>query len=147
MSLLITQNGKTRLFNLDFDQLAEPKKTLKESIVGRIEQLLAKKKQQQAKFASTQISLSQKVCEPILEVLLSLSCSGRMLLSASQVEILQQQRQLAQDAGMSLLVRQINLILDTSQLNSALLLRLVYVCDLVLRMQVFLPIQLNIDNK
>ena len=147
MSLLITQNGKTRLFNLDFDQLAEPKKTLKESIVGRIEQLLAKKKQQQAKFASTQISLSQKVCEPILEVLLSLSCSGRMLLSASQVEILQQQRQLAQDAGMSLLVRQINLILDTSQLNSALLLHLVYVCDLVLRMQVFLPIQLNIDNK
>ena len=87
------------------------------------------------------------MCEPILEVLLSLSCSGRMLLSASQVEILQQQRQLAQDAGMSLLVRQINLILDTSQLNSALLLRLVYVCDLVLRMQVFLPIQLNIDNK
>ncbi|WP_333663556.1 SWIM zinc finger family protein [Acinetobacter sp.] len=147
MSLLITQNSKTRLFNLDFDQLAEPKKTLKESIVGRIEQLLAKKKQQQVKLASTRISLSQKVCEPILEVLLSLSCSGRMLLSVSQIEMLQQQRQLAQDAGMSLLVKQISLILDTSQLNSALLLRLVYVCDLVLRMQVFLPIQLNIDNK
>lgn len=147
MSLLITQNSKTRLFNLDFDQMTEPKKTLKESIVGRIEQLLAKKKQRQVKLASTQISLSQKVCEPILEVLLSLSCSGRMLLSTSQIEMLQQQRQLAQDAGMSLLVRQISLILDTSQLNSALLLRLVYVCDLVLRMQVFLPIQLNIDNK
>ncbi|WHP06967.1 SWIM zinc finger family protein [Acinetobacter corruptisaponis] len=147
MSLLITQNGKTRLFNLDFDQLAEPKRTLKESIVGRIEQLLAKKKQHQAKLVSTQISLSQKVCEPILEVLLSLSCSGRMLLSTSQIEMLQQQRQLVQDAGMNLLVKQISLILDTSQLNSALLLRLVYVCDLVLRMQVFLPIQLNIDNK
>lgn len=144
MSVLMTQHGKTRLFNLDFDQLAEPKKTLKESIIGRIEQLLARKKQQQAKLASTHISLSQKVCEPILEVLLGLGCSGRMLLSRSQIEVLQQQRQLAQDAGMSLLVRQINSILDTSQLNSELLLRLVYVCDLVLRMQVILPIQLSI---
>ena len=31
MSLLMTQNGKTRLFNLDFDQLAE-QKTLKVSL-------------------------------------------------------------------------------------------------------------------
>ncbi|MEK5778122.1 hypothetical protein VXE44_23945, partial [Acinetobacter nosocomialis] len=64
ISLLITQNEKTRLFNLDFDQLNEPKKTLKESIVGRIEQLLMMKQQQRAKFSSIQMSLSQKVCEP-----------------------------------------------------------------------------------
>lgn len=146
MSLLITQNGKTRLFNLDFDQLAEPKKTLKESIVGRIEQLLEKKKQQRVKLASTQISLSRKICEPILDVLLSLSCSGRMLLGTSQIETLKYQRQLAQDAGMILLVKQINTLLDITQLNSELILRLVYICDLVLRMQVSLPIELAIQE-
>lgn len=142
ISLLITQNDKTRLFHLDFDQLAEPKKTLKESLIGRIEQLMAKKKQQ-AKFASTQISLSQKVCEPILEVLLSLACSGRLQLSTSQIETLQRQSQLAQDAGLSLLTKQIDLILATTRLNTDLILRLVYICDLTLKMQINLPIQLK----
>ncbi|MCH7308680.1 hypothetical protein MMO38_11130 [Acinetobacter sp. NIPH 1852] len=142
ISLLITQNDKTRLFHLDFDQLAEPKKTLKESLIGRIEQLMAKKKQQ-AKFASTQISLSQKVCEPILEVLLSLVCSGRLQLSTSQIETLQRQSQLAQDAGLSLLTKQIDLILATTRLNTDLILRLVYICDLTLKMQINLPIQLK----
>ncbi|RLZ08923.1 hypothetical protein EAH57_07830 [Acinetobacter sp. 2JN-4] len=144
ISLLITQNEKTRLFHLDFDQLTEPKKTLKESLIGRIEQLMAKKKQQ-AKFASTQISLSQKVCEPILEVLLSLACSGRLQLSTSQMETLQRHSQLAQDAGLSLLAKQIDLILAITRLNTDLILRLVYICDLTLRMQINLPIQLNTE--
>ncbi|MDR7656440.1 SWIM zinc finger family protein [Acinetobacter junii] len=143
ISLLITQNEKTRLFNLDFDQLNEPKKTLKESIVGRIEQLLMMKQQQRAKFSSIQMSLSQKVCEPIFDVLLSLSCSGRMMLSSSQIETLQQQRQLALDAGMNILAKQITSLLAESKINVESILRLIYLCDLILRMQVELPIQLN----
>lgn len=116
---------------------------MKESIVGRIEQLLMMKQQQRAKFSSIQMSLSQKVCEPIFDVLLSLSCSGRMMLSSSQIETLQQQRQLALDAGMNILAKQITSLLAESKINVESILRLIYLCDLILRMQVELPIQLN----
>ncbi|QER40073.1 hypothetical protein F2A31_10235 [Acinetobacter suaedae] len=143
MSLLITQNEKTRLFNLDFDQWVEPKKTLKESLVGRIEQLLARK-QQQKKQVPPSKGLGQKVCEPILDILLSQSCSGRMILSRSQIETLQQQRQLAADAGMNILARQLTLMLEASKLNVGSILQLAYLCDLTLKMQVRFPIQLNV---
>ena len=141
MSILINPSNKIRLFHLDFDQFAIPKKNLKDLLTGRIEQLLAKKKQQRAQqYAKTQLSLAQKICEPILEILLSLSCSGRMQLGHSHMDILQQQDQLAQDAGMSILSQYIQTLLKVPSLNAELILRLVYVCDVTLNMQLRLPI-------
>ena len=127
------------LFQLDFDYVPHQKKMLKESLVGRIEQLLAKKKQQQQSYQIQQ-TLAQRLCEPVLDVLCSLSSSGRLWLTHSQREILKNQKQLAQDAGMLLLHNQLYQLLQMPKVSINRLVQLVYVCDMAMRMQVSLPI-------
>lgn len=127
------------LFQLDFDAVPNQKKTLKDSIVGRIEQLLAKKKQYQQHYQLQQ-TLAQRLCEPVLDILCSLSSSGRLWLTDSQRQILQDQQQLAQQAGMSLLQQQLAQTLARPKLTIDHLVRLVYLCDMAMRMQVSLPI-------
>ena len=119
--------------------LAEKKKTLKEVLAGRIEQLLAKKQQHSAARLQPP-NLSQKVCEPILAVLETLSCSGRLHLTASQRSSLEAQRQLAEDAGLSVLAKALDAVLQPGQIAPRQLLALAYLCDSLIKMQVCFPL-------
>ena len=139
VSAILKQDAGYTVFSLDFDHLAEKKKTLKEALAGRIEQLLAKKQQHSAARLQPP-NLSQKVCEPILAVLETLSCSGRLHLTASQRSSLEAQRQLAEDAGLSVLAKALDAVLQPGQIAPRQLLALAYLCDSLIKMQVCFPL-------
>lgn len=139
VSAILKQDAGYTVFSLDFDHLAEKKKTLKEVLARRIEQLLAKKQQHSAARLQPP-NLSQKVCEPILAVLETLSCSGRLHLTASQRSSLEAQRQLAEDAGLSVLAKALDAVLQPGQIAPRQLLALAYLCDSLIKMQVCFPL-------
>lgn len=146
-----TQSPATgfQLFNLDFDhapRLGQHKSSLKELITGRITQLLNQKKQRQQIYQlKTHLTLSETLCEPILQVMESAVGVGRLRLSDSQQHTLRQQASLATDVGMNLLADNLYMLLQQAQAKNIAIaiFKIVYLCDLYLRLQLNFPIQIK----
>lgn len=142
LSVLIAEDvDNWRVFNLDFDR-AEGKSGLRSiaashlNIVGRIKQLLQRKQQQhQQQKLLNQQTLAQKITEPVLDVLESMAASGRLLLTATQQQLLIQQIDLAQQAGLDYLSAQCQPLTAQPTISAAQLLRLAYLCQRLQHMQ------------
>lgn len=141
LSVLIAEDDDNWcVFNLDFDH-AEPRSASRfvaasMNIVGRIKQLLQRKQQQlHQQSLLTQQTLAQKITEPVLHILESMSASGRLLLTSSQQQQLIQQVELAQQAGLECLAGPSRLLLDQPAIAAVHVLKLAYLCQHIQHMQ------------
>lgn len=134
-----TEKG-IELFYLDFDQF--PRKKKQSGFISRIQEYMAKRKQQTAMHHS-EPTLAQKFCRPILSVLEAQACTGRELLSEMQKEQLEISKHTADDLGMTLIADQLAYYLALTSRDSRALLQLIWLCDNLQQLQSPLPIQLN----
>lgn len=128
------------LFYLDFDQF--PRKKKQSEFISRIQEYMAKRKQQTAMHHS-EPTLAQKFCRPILSVLEAQACTGRELLSEMQKEQLEISKHTADDLGMTLIANQLARYLTLTTRDPQALLQLIWLCDNLQQLQNPLPIQLN----
>ncbi|MEQ5325039.1 SWIM zinc finger family protein [Proteus sp. fly-1008] len=134
-----TEKG-IELFYLDFDQFPHKKK--QSGFISRIQEYMAKRKQQTAMHHS-EPTLAQKFCRPILSVLEAQACTGRELLSEMQKEQLEISKHTADDLGMTLIADQLAYYLTLTSRDSRALLQLIWLCDNLQQLQSPLPIQFN----
>lgn len=139
------QSPKFALFNLDFDEaarLGQQKSSSYELITGRITQLLnQKKRRQQIYQPSSPTTLSERLCEPILQVLESAVGVGRLMFSDNQRQTLQSQAHLANDAGMTILADSLNSLLQpTHAIAAEDIFKIAYLCDICLKLQIHFPV-------
>lgn len=136
---------KLGIVHLDYDSLPKAKKA-KEDVSGRILKLF-EKKQAFTQHHQPKTAI-QQLCLDILSRCETLSSIGKLQLNAETIQYLQQQQQLAQDVGLMLLADCIAQSLQAISLEQQVnqLFKLTYLCELVLTMQVRMPIILNDGN-
>lgn len=139
-----------RLFHLDYDQVPPKKTSLKDLLSGRVSMLMSKKKRLLAMDANVPTNLTQLVCEPILQILTSLSATGRLYPTQQQQDVLKQQLALAKDAGLGILAGQLQQFIAQQEQDSQedanpttyidKLLNLVYLCQVLRLLEVDMPV-------
>ena len=118
LSLLwVTAKQELATFSLDFDEIPAPKAGWVSPIMARIARLLSHKQTNSVLTQYEQPSLSKRLCEPALDVLVSLACTGRRQLSDYQREALINQANLADAAGVELLAVRLKALLNTPEFS------------------------------
>lgn len=139
LSLLIAQDNSWQVASLDFDQVRIKNSFLQSAalnMTGRIKQLLQRKQQQHGQQQLLrQKTLAQKVSQPVLDTLESMVASGRLLLTPAQQQLLYEQMDMAQHAGLDYLAQQLQSFTQSVPLSPAQVIRLAYVCERMQQMQ------------
>jgi len=133
LSLLwVNAQGELATFSLDFDAFKPRTANWTSPIMARIARLLTLKQNNKVLTQFEQPSLSQRLCDPVLDVLESLACTGRRQLSDYQREALLIQSNLAQAAGVELLAQHINTLTDAREIAPEHLLLACHLIDRLL---------------
>ncbi|PWD60764.1 SWIM zinc finger family protein [Pectobacterium parmentieri] len=139
-SLLVRESGIVKAFCLDFQTIKSEKKAL--GFISYIQTMLAEKKQKKTVLRPP-MTLAQRICQPILDVLDTQACTGRRHLTATQREQLQHAMKTANELGLTLVERALSHYLAQPQPQVDSLLRVVFLCDRLQRFQNGLPIVLR----
>ncbi|WP_409309314.1 SWIM zinc finger family protein [Pectobacterium sp. B1J-3] len=139
-SLMVNDGGAVIAFCLDFQTIkSKPKMP---NFIGRIQALLTQKKQSKI-VRQPAPTLAQRVCRPILDVLDAQACTGRRHLTEMQREQLQTCMKIANELGLTLIERALAHYLAQHQPKGSQLLRVVFICDRLQRLQHELPLVLR----
>lgn len=139
-SLLVKEGNTVTTFCLDFQTIKSKKKVL--GFISHIQTMLAEKKQRKA-VKRPPLTLAQRICQPILDVLDAQACTGRRQLTTMQKEQLQHCMKTANELGLTLVERALSHYLAQPQPEVDSLLRVVFLCDQLQRFQHGLPVVLR----
>ncbi|MBS4430031.1 SWIM zinc finger family protein [Pectobacterium punjabense] len=139
-SLLVREGGVVKAFSLDFQTVKSEKKAL--GFISHIQTMLAEKRQRKT-VQRPPLTLAQRICQPILGVLDAQACTGRRHLTTTQREQLQHAMKTANELGLTLVERALSHYIAQPQPEVDSLLRVVFLCDRLQRLQNGLPIVLR----
>ncbi len=133
LSLLwVNAQAELATFSLDFDAFKASKVGWVSPMLARITRLLTLKQNNAALAQFEQPSLSQRLCDPVLDVLESLACTGRRQLSDYQREALLIQTDLVQAAGIELLAQRLKALTEAHEIMPNHLLAACHIIDRLL---------------